>query len=255
MLHPLISPPINHTVYPKTGRVPVECKFKHYNGKQFKKLLNVTIRMITREKKKEDKVEQTNETKVTTFTVDKSHSNQWLFLLMILWLITLALSMWIIYELFIAFYHLNYHYTGCQYLIDQLRSGSLKPWLPGNEIPFNSSNITTPRIFHLLTLERGSTSENVFKTLGNTIKVFGEFTSIANHWRQLWLNDDRDKLIESSEMLVSFIKNSTKYMPVSIRRNEDISSGHGDSKGHKVKKSRKKKHRKHKETRKHKEIS
>ncbi|VDQ03386.1 unnamed protein product, partial [Trichobilharzia regenti] len=189
MLHPLISPPINHTVYPKTGRVPVECKFKHYNGKQFKNSLNVTIRMITREKKKEDKVEQTNETKVTTFTVDKSHSNQWLFLLMILWLITLALSMWIIYELFIAFYHLNYHYTGCQYLIDQLRSGSLKPWLPGNEIPFNSSNITTPRIFHLLTLERGSTSENVFKTLGNTIKVFGEFTSIANHWRQLWLND------------------------------------------------------------------
>nr|CAH8863276.1 unnamed protein product [Trichobilharzia regenti] len=212
--------PIDHesesAVY---GYVLFQCSYTFYNGEKFTTEMAIYI---------SDKEKPTYEPpSIVIITIKSSLMSMWWF---VWWIIVLYTISWIVFhQIYAANEELSDSQIDVQmfldncYAIQNIDHQHHHPIVVSINQVQQLSHDPSYDFVELFILNRDEIDNELFTQIRGFIQMYQSYYLMVNHWKSLWLTNDREGLEESAQMIAVFIRKYMKDNSESQQVNDDRS--------------------------------
>ncbi|KAF7254933.1 hypothetical protein EG68_08632 [Paragonimus skrjabini miyazakii] len=135
---------------------------------------------------------------------DSAFSPVWWIPLMIVWFLLLLGTAVTIGQLCSSRRDWVYSRWDVQNMLQLVDNTPLVSWTPSKPIP-EMPNIP-PNLLETITLDRAMFRPETFQQLQSTVRLYHHYAGLVSLWHELWLANDRQGLVSSSELFIDYIQ-------------------------------------------------
>ncbi|TGZ50884.1 hypothetical protein CRM22_010760, partial [Opisthorchis felineus] len=123
---------------------------------------------------------------------------------MLVWFLILVATVFLIGQLCGSQRDWDFMRADIQNIVQNVQTTPLVTWNPTKPIP--PMPVPPPGLLNSLTLQRDLFTPETYTALQSTIRMYQDFSDMSALWRQLWLTEDRENLIASSELFIEHLR-------------------------------------------------
>ncbi|KAF8561627.1 hypothetical protein P879_09160, partial [Paragonimus westermani] len=135
---------------------------------------------------------------------DSAFSPVWWIPLMIVWFLLLLGTAVTIGQLCSSRRDWVYSRWDVQNMLQMVDNTPLVSWTPSKPIPKMPS--IPSDLLDTISLDRAMFRPETFKQLQSTVRLYHHYARLVSLWHELWLANDRQGLVSSSELLIDYIQ-------------------------------------------------